>query len=222
MTELFNKIKNDIKKSNPIIISNDDNNTNIKNNLGKKYTEDISDSEDDLTSYKKRNKNIVSKLESKGDNNIKSKVNKSIKKNEESVVDEDSEDEFSEEVQYEYMDDFKEKVKQYVKTDDKIRELQVQIKELNLGKKKAETEILKHFERMGETNINITGGKLKINKYESKDSFKENLVKDVISEKITDPKIIDTIFDKINEKRVENSTVQIKIKRTFERGGKKN
>ena len=71
---------------------------------------------------------------------------------------------------------------------------------------------------MGESNINITGGKLRINQYESKEGLKEDLIKEALSEKITDPKIIEFIFEKINEKRVANGKIQKSLKRTFERG----
>ena len=73
---------------------------------------------------------------------------------------------------YEYTDVFKKKVKEYVKNDDRIRELQSELKILNGAKKIAETEILKHLERLGESNVNITGGKLRINQYESKEGLK--------------------------------------------------
>ena len=82
-------------------------------------------------------------------------------------------------------------------------------------------DILKHLERLGESNINITGGKLRINQYESKEGLKEDIVKEALSEKIKDPTIIEFIFEKINEKRVANGKVQKSLKRTFERGGKK-
>ena len=227
---IYKLLQNDIKKSTPIIINNNDNFSNIKKNLGSKYTEDISDSDDDLSSYKKRNSTIINQMI----------VQKPIKKNSKVIEDEindlendlikntlDDDDENNEdnsnkeEIEYEYTDEFKEKVKTYVKNDDKIRELQIELKKLNSEKKIAEGEILKHLERLGETNINITGGKLRINQYESKDGLKEDIIKEAIGEKIKDPKIIETIFKKINEKRVEKSKIQVSLKRTFERNTKK-
>jgi len=79
------------------------------------------------------------------------------------------------------------------------------------------------LERLGESNVNITGGKLRINQYESKEGLKEDLIKEALSEKIKDPTIIEFIFEKINEKRIANGKVQKSLKRTFERGvNKKN
>ena len=50
------------------------------------------------------------------------------------------------------------------------------------------------MERLGETNINITGGKLRINQYESKEGLKEDIIKEALSERIKDPTIIEFIF----------------------------
>ena len=224
----FTKIQNDFKKSNAIIIKNVD--------VNNKFLDDISDSDNDTYSYRKRNNNIINKLNTKNNDNI-SLSNKSIKKTnikkkeykKEDVKEENNKDdveadaeynsdeEVEDEMEYEFQEDFEDKVKLYVKTDDQIRELQKQIKELNTSKKNTEEGILKHLERLGENNINITGGKLRINKYESKEGFKEVLVKEVITEKIKDPKIVETILEKISEKRNENTKVQISLKRTYER-----
>ena len=258
---LIQKIQNDFAKSKPKIINSSDNTSVIKQTFSSKYTEDISDSDNDsdLTSYKNRNLNIVNQLKNKDTKknkqtqskqkslkNIEEEVdeliekiddnkNKKISKSTKSLKKEESDselpdanenvDEFGDsdnsddEHQYEYTEEFKKKVKDYVKNDDRIRELQAELKVLNNAKKAAEMEILKHLERLGESNINITGGKLRINQYESKEGLKEDLVKEALSEKIKDPKIIEFIFEKINEKRVANGKVQKSLKRTFERGG---
>jgi hypothetical protein len=120
--------------------------------------------------------------------------------------------------EYEFQDDFEKQVKNYVIADDKIKELQKEIKELNQTKKTAEDAVMKHLERLGETNINITGGKLIVNKYGAKGGLKEDIIKEALTEKIKDPKIIESIFDKIQEKREENAKIQMGLKRT---GGKK-
>ena len=236
------KIQSDLNKSNAKIINNNDNTSTIQKKFSSKYTEDISDSEDeDLTSYKNRNIKMINGLPN--NNSIPSEVvkkTKSIKStkkdniskhdlcsktsdsNENSTYKNVESGEDSEhEHEYEYTEEFKKKVKEYVKNDDRIRELQTELKLLNGAKKNAETEILKHLERLGESNVNITGGKLRINQYESKEGLKEDLIKEALSEKIKDPTIIDFIFEKINEKRVANGKVQKSLKRTFERGANK-
>lgn len=263
---LIQKIQSDLSKSNAKIINNNDNMSTIKKKFSSKYTEDISDSEDDLTSYKNRNikiindlpnnnlipnkiikktvnttskslpiekKNISNELNLKlsknnsnkdlvyelEDRNTDADVNADVNADIDADVDVDADTDL--EPEYEYTDEFKKKVKEYVKNDDRIRELQAELKLLNSGKKNAENEILKHLERLGESNVNITGGKLRINQYESKEGLKEDLIKEALSEKIKDPIIIDFIFEKINEKRIANGKVQKSLKRTFERGDNK-
>lgn len=237
---LIQKIQSDLTKSKPKIINNNDNTSLIQKNFSSKYTEDISDSEDeDLISYKNRNNKMLSDLPSVNSSKSVSqtkqqkqtKQTKTSKTKTKSDLDSiqskqtnlSNEEEYSDsEPEYEYTEEFKKKVKDYVKNDDRIRELQNELKTLNASKKAAETEILKHLERLGESNININGGKLRINQYESKEGLKEDLIKEALSEKIKDPKIIEFIFEKINEKRVANGKVQKSLKRTFERASKKN
>lgn len=244
---LIQKIQSDLNKSKPKIINNNDNTSVIKKNFNSKYTEDISDSDDDdLVSYKNRNNKMLSDLPSVNsvaskqnvkstkavskstnkqkskNNNLDDNINEDDREygNDDGEYENDDED-MDSEAEYEYTEEFKKKVKDYVKNDDRIRELQAELKLLNNAKKTAEMEILKHLERLGESNVNITGGKLRVNQYESKEGLKEDLIKEALSEKIKDPKIIEFIFEKINEKRVANGKVQKSLKRTFERGGKK-
>jgi len=237
------KIQQNIKKSKPLVIRSDDTSANIKSKYGNKYLDDISDSDDERTSYRKRNSDIINKLPEKNNSGIKKldsdnlsikslKKPDSIKKIKESLFDlekdnksqekieekttqeENSESGYESLEEYEFKQDFENEVKVYVKTDNQIAELQKQIKELNQIKKNAENNIVKHLERLGETNINITGGKLIVNKYSSKASFKEDIVKEVLQKEIKDQKTIETIFDKIQEVREENSKIQIGLKRT--------
>lgn len=262
---IFKKIQNDIKKSNPKVINSSDNLSNIKKNLGSKYTEDLSDSDaDDLSSYKLRNRDVISQMKDKTKsvekpqkpnkskksvkytNDIEEEIsamekqiynssdnnnNKDKKKSNNSESGSESESgsgsgsgscsESDSEAEYEYTKELSEKVKSYVKNDDRIRELQTELRKLNAEKKAAELDILKHLERLGESNINITGGKLRINQYESKGTLAQDVIREAIEDKIKDPKIIETILEKINEKRVANAKIQVSLKRTFERNGTK-
>ncbi len=263
---MFKKMQEDIKNSNPKIVNSNDDLSNIKKNFNSKYKEDLSDSDDDLSSYKLRHRDMVNKLAAKSKtktdkidkldkDEIKVKPVKKSKNIEEEIQDladeldsskgsskkdkgkkqvkkQESDSESGsesgsdtsgdeEDVEYEYTEELADKVKLYVKNDDRIRELQTELRKLNQLKKAAELEILKHLERLGETNINITGGKLRINQYESKDSLKEDIVKEAIEEKVKDPNMVEKIFETINEKRVAGAKIQISLKRTFERGGGK-
>jgi len=119
---------------------------------------------------------------------------------------------------YELKDEFREKVVAYVKSDDRIRELQKLVKEQQKLKKDSEEAILRHLERLGESMINISGGKLRKNQYESKGALKKEFIKDSILDKIKDPKIVEDILAKMEDKR--ETKVNISIKRTFERDNK--
>ncbi len=191
----------------------DKNNTGIKPKLdGDNISfQSLSQKKAPLRSTIKENIKIINETPEKKQEkpNIKEE-----QKEEQVNKDEIDEDSYESMEEYEFREDFEKQVKIYVKTDDKIKELQREIKELNQLKKVSEDAIMKHLERLGETNINITGGKLIINKYGAKGSFKEDIVKEVLTEKIKDPKIIEGIFEKIEEKREENAKIQMGIKRT--------
>lgn len=206
-----------------------------------------SDIEDSM-SYRKKNSDIINKLSEKNNINIKPKldvenltirsmssrkaplrstIKEKVKNTEEKQEKqenpkdnnfEDDNESYESIDEYEFQDDFEKQVKNYVIADDKIKELQKEIKELNQIKKTAEDAVMKHLERLGETNINITGGKLIVNKYGSKGGLKEDIIKEALIEKIKDPKMIESIFEKIEEKREENAKIQMGLKRT---GGKK-
>jgi hypothetical protein len=120
--------------------------------------------------------------------------------------------------EYELKDEFREKVVLYVKSDDKIRELQKLVKEQQKIKKDSEEAILRHLERLGESMINISGGKIRKNQYESKGALKKEFIKDSILEKIKDPKVVEDILSKMEDKR--ETKINISLKRTFERENK--
>jgi hypothetical protein len=167
-------------------------NNNDEKNLDKnKFLDDISDSEDE------------SKDEIKDGNK-----DKNINKNEDSS---DNEGE------YELNDEFKNKVIAYVKADDKLREIQNSMKDLRKVKKDTEEAILRHLERLGENMINITGGKLRKNQYESKEALKKEFIKEALSDKIKDVVAVEDLLEKMESKR--KLKINVSIKRTFEREG---
>jgi hypothetical protein len=116
---------------------------------------------------------------------------------------------------YELHNDFKTKVVSYVKADDKIRDLQNQLKDYRKIKKDSEEGILRHLERLGENMINVTGGKLRKNQYESKAALKKELIKETLSEKIKDVLIVEELLNKMEDKR--EVKINVSIKRTYER-----
>ena len=116
---------------------------------------------------------------------------------------------------YELHNEFKDKVVAYIKADDKIRELQNVLKDYRKIKKDSEEGILRHLERLGESMINVTGGKLRKNQYESKAALKKELIKEALSEKIKDVLIVEELLNKMEDKR--EVKINVSIKRTYER-----
>lgn len=116
---------------------------------------------------------------------------------------------------YELHNEFKDKVVAYIKADDKIRELQNVLKDYRKIKKDSEEGILRHLERLGESMINVTGGKLRKNQYESKAALKKELIKEALSEKIKDVVVVEELLNKMEDKR--EVKINVSIKRTFER-----
>ena len=165
------------------------NNNDEKNSDKNKFLDDISDSED----------------ESKEEN-----INKNTNKNK-------NEDSSDNEGEYELNDEFKNKVIAYVKADDKLREIQNSMKDLRKVKKDTEEAILRHLERLGENMINITGGKLRKNQYESKEALKKEFIKEALSDKIKDVVAVEDLLEKMESKR--KLKINVSIKRTFERDG---
>ena len=186
--KFLKKIQNDLKSTKNPIVIN--NNDNLSKN-------------NDNSSSKYKNK----------DDNKKSRFIDEISDSE----DDDNENE-GDDGNYELKDEFREKVVLYVKSDDRIRELQKLVKEQQKIKKDSEEAILRHLERLGESMINISGGKIRKNQYESKGALKKEFIKDSILDKIKDPKIVEDILIKMEEKR-ENK-INISLKRTFERDNK--
>jgi hypothetical protein len=188
--KFLKKIQNDLKLTkNPVIINNNDNLSKNNDNLSKN-NDNLSKNND----FKKKNRFIEEISDSEDDNN------------------EDDND------NYELKDEFREKVVLYVKSDDRIRELQKLVKEQQKIKKDSEEAILRHLERLGESMINISGGKIRKNQYESKGALKKEFIKDSILEKIKDPKVVEDILAKMEDKR--ETKINISLKRTFERDNK--
>jgi hypothetical protein len=178
--------------------------TSLNNSKNNKFIDDISDSDE--------------KEKKKGNGGA------GARKKDEPVSDDGSSDgdggEGEGEKGYELHNEFKDKVVAYVKADDKIRELQNVLKDYRKIKKDSEEGILRHLERLGESMINVTGGKLRKNQYESKAALKKELIKEALAEKIKDVVIVEELLNKMEDKR--EVKINVSIKRTFEREKKPN
>lgn len=111
--------------------------------------------------------------------------------------------------------EFQEMVIKFVKLDDFIRKKEKEIKELKLQRKPCEDYILNYLDKVGESTIDITNGKLRKNKSETKVPLNQNIIRDAIKEKVTDPKIVEDIVTLMDTLRPTN--VRTNLKRTGKR-----
>ena len=77
----------------------------------------------------------------------------------------------AEEIKKDITEEFKEVVVNYVKTDDDIRKKMAEIKDLKDEKKEYETFILEYMDKINENVINISDGKLRMNRSKTKAPF---------------------------------------------------
>lgn len=111
-------------------------------------------------------------------------------------------------------EEFVEIVKNWVKIDDEIREKNNQIKELKDEKKEYETFILEFMQNNHENVINISDGKLRVNKSTTKAALKQESIQSSLFDLTRDPNkalqmtkyILDNrpLAERINLKRTKN------------------
>jgi len=115
--------------------------------------------------------------------------------------------------------EFQENVVKFVKLDDLMRKKQQEMTELRDQRKPCEQYILKYLDSVDENVIEITNGKLRKNKAETKAALTQDVMKNAISEKVSDPKIVEEIL-KIMETKRPLST-HVNLKRTGTRPNRK-
>jgi len=169
----------------------------IQKDLEQSKKININDKTDDI---KKKNKDYTEKITNSDNESVESNSNEP-------------------QAQYEFMEEFKELIKTYIEDDDKIRDLRASVKKITNKQKKLSDEIIVHLERMGRNNLNLggkSGGKLIINKYTSKGTLNKDLIEETLEEQFKDPKITESILNKIEDKKNQNLKTRIQLKRTFE------
>jgi hypothetical protein len=116
-------------------------------------------------------------------------------------------------------EEFKEMVVSWVKIDDKIRDLSSTIKELKDEKKQFEEFILEYMSNVQENVINISDGKLRLNKATTKAPLKEeNITESLIkytNDKLKAEQLTKFIYDN------RPTTTRTNLKRTKFRKKKK-
>ena len=90
--------------------------------------------------------------------------------------------------------EFQENVLKFVKLDDLVRKKQQELSELKEQRKPCEQYILKYLDKVDQNMIEISDGKLRKNKSETKAALSQDIIKASIAEKIKDPQIVEEIL----------------------------
>ena len=118
--------------------------------------------------------------------------------------------------------EFQENVLKFVKLDDLIRLKQQELSELKEKRKPCEQYILKYLDHIDQNMIEISDGKLRKNKSETKAQLSQDIIKSAILEKVKDPSIVEDILKAMEDKRPLSTHVNIKrTGGTKKKGGKK-
>jgi len=103
--------------------------------------------------------------------------------------------------------EFTEHIIKYITYDDIIKQKDDEVKELKKKRTPHEKFITDYLTGLNEKGIDVTGGALKISTSETKTPVSKDNIKDVISKKIQDPKIIEDILNDIeNSRQVKTKT----------------
>lgn len=106
--------------------------------------------------------------------------------------------------------EFQENVVKFVKLDDLVRKKQSEMADLKEQRKPCEQYILKYLDKIEESTIAITNGKLRKNKSETKSALSQDVIKSAIEEKVKDVKLVDEILNLMETMRPTNTHVNLK------------
>lgn len=126
------------------------------------------------------------------------------------VPDEDEEEDASKADSVNVTKEFQENVIKFVKIDDLIRKKTTELAELKSQKKPIENFILKYLDQVNETVVEITNGKLRKNKSETKSGLTVDIIKEAIEKKIKDPKVVEEILKNMEDMRPKATRVNLK------------
>ncbi len=110
--------------------------------------------------------------------------------------------------------EFQESVVKFVKMDDLIRQKQAEIKELKDKRNVCEKSILKYLDEVDENVIEITNGKLRRNKAETKPPLSLEVIKKAIEDDVTNPETVQKIMKRMDDRK---PAVHVNLKRTSAR-----
>jgi len=113
---------------------------------------------------------------------------------------------------------FEDSVREWVRLDNKVRQLSDELKELRKEKKPKEDSIIKHLEQNGINVIEINGGKLRRNKSETKQKIQQEDIEKALKNKLNTQKASE-IMEYMENNR--STKINVNLKRTNERPIKK-
>ena len=119
----------------------------------------------------------------------------------------------------ELLEEFSEVVKNWVKIDDDIRTKQNEIKDLKNERKDYEVYILEFMDKVNETVVNITGGKIRKNKSKTKAPLKQDYIQQALFDVTQDSAKSLQMTKYILDSRP--TCERVNLKRTRERAKKK-
>ena len=118
------------------------------------------------------------------------------------------------------IEQFKELVVEWVKLDDNIRQKNSELKDIKNDKKQLEEYIIECMDKLDEGVIDISDGKIRVNKTKSKAGLKESYLKESLKELTKDITQAELMTKHILENRP--TTERVNLKRTFNRKKKNN
>lgn len=111
------------------------------------------------------------------------------------------------------LEEFKKVVVNWVQIDDLIREKNSELKELKSDKKSLEEYILESMDKMDQSIIDISDGKLRLNKSKSTAGIKQEYIQEALTELVKDQAQAQQMTKFILEKRP--TVERVNLKRTF-------
>jgi hypothetical protein len=111
--------------------------------------------------------------------------------------------------------EFEENVIKFTQYDDLIRKRTEEIAELKKKRDPCKKYVLDYLQKINETTIEINDGKLRFNKFETKQPLTQDIIKTCITKVIDNPQTAEKIMKDMDDSRPMKE--RIDLKRTFER-----
>lgn len=108
--------------------------------------------------------------------------------------------------------EFTENVVKWVKLDNMFKTKQQEMKEIKKQRNICEDFVLKYLTEIDEQSIEIGNGKLLKNEKETKSSLKQEIIKEVLMDKLKDANLVKEIIDQMEAKRIKKKKMVLKRK----------